>query len=79
MRRGVARSEGGELPPGVGSATRRDNEVHTRPETSLVDAVDVLVDALALAECDVIVHADSNVTTFASIVNPRAELVHVAP
>lgn len=79
VRRGVARSEGGELPPGVGSATRRDNEVHTRPETSLVDAVDVLVDALALAECDVIVHADSNVTTFASIVNPRAELVHVAP
>lgn len=41
------------------------------------DARDCLVDAMLLAACEVFVHADSNVTVAAGIMNPEAEAVHV--
>lgn len=54
-------------------------EVHGQPGERLdvEDARDCLVDALLLAECDAFVHADSNVTIAAGIMNPDAEAVHI--
>ena len=37
----------------------------------------VLTDALMLAECDECIHADSNVTLAAAIMNPRLVMRHV--
>ncbi len=56
-------------------------EVHFRDwgQVSIGDAVDVMADALLLAQCDVLIHASSSISTFASIANPEQMLVRVAP
>jgi hypothetical protein len=38
----------------------------------------VLTDALMLAECDECIHADSNVTLAAAIMNPHLVMRHVS-
>lgn len=43
----------------------------------VAEAADVLVDALLLAECDVLLHADSNVSVASAIFNPVLRMVHV--
>ena len=53
-------------------------EVHGQPtQLTLADARDCLVDALLLASCDAIIHADSNVTIAAGIMNPYSDVYHV--
>ena len=53
-------------------------EVHGQEERlTLSDAEDCLVDALLLAACDAFVHADSNLTIAAGILNPHSEAYHV--
>ena len=53
-------------------------EVHGQPtQLTLADARDCLVDALLLASCDAIIHADSNVTIAAGIMNPCSDVYHV--
>jgi hypothetical protein len=42
---------------------------------SIVDAEDVLIDAVLLSKCNVMVHASSSVSTVASILNPALILV----
>lgn len=58
------------------------NEVHIRsahnPVCSLQDAVDVLTDALLLAECGTILHMDSNLSTAVALLAPAARMLHVA-
>ena len=59
-------------------ADGRSNEVHNFAEgCGLRDAADVLADAMLLAGCDALLHADSNVTLAAAILNPGLRLVHV--
>lgn len=53
-------------------------EVHGQPgRLKISDARDCLVDVLLLAACDALVHADSNVTIAAGIMNPDSECFHV--
>jgi len=53
-------------------------EVHGQAtRLSIQDALDCLVDAMLLAACDTFIHADSNVTIAAGIMNPKAEAIHV--
>lgn len=71
VRRGVTRVRGGVNPDGT------HNEVHSRtspfnPTCTLQDAADVLTDALLLAKCDLVLHADSNVTTAVSLIAPAS-------
>jgi hypothetical protein len=56
-------------------------EVHFQDwgRLSIADAVDVLVDALVLACCDVLIHASASVSTFSAIANPDLVLVRVSP
>jgi len=42
---------------------------------SIVDAEDVLIDAVLLSQCNVLVHASSSVSTVASLMNPALLLV----
>jgi len=70
--RSVRRSIGGI------NEDKMPKEVHgQKGRLSVEDARDCLVDALLLAACDVMVHADSNVTIAAGIMNPESEAVHV--
>ena len=41
------------------------------------DARDVLCDVMLMAQCDVLVHADSSVSRTAAIINKDMQLVHV--
>eukprot|EP00435_Cladocopium_sp_Y103_P022835 s4467_g5.t1 len=53
-------------------------EVHGQEERlSIADAEDCLLDALLLAACDAFIHADSNLTIAAGILNPHAAAHHV--
>lgn len=72
-RNEVKRSEGGV------DTSFMPVEVHGQKgkRLALKDAQDCLVDALLLAACDAFVHADSNVTIAAGIMNPDAEAVHI--
>jgi len=74
----ICRSEARRCSGGV-DEQRRPVEVHGMAGTRLAvcDARDCLVDAMLLAACDAFVHADSNVTVAAGIMNPDAEAVHV--
>ena len=54
------------------------NEVHNQPGCGLREAQDALLDALCLAECDVMVHVDSNVALSVAYMNADLELVHAA-
>ncbi|MEO9189478.1 MAG: hypothetical protein ABI224_05650 [Acetobacteraceae bacterium] len=55
-------------------------EVHFRDwnQLSIVDAVDVLTDTILLSYCDVLVHASSSISTFASVANPDLVLMRVS-
>ena len=53
-------------------------EVHGQPtRLTVADARDCLVDALLLASCEAIIHADSNVSIAAGIMNPNSDVYHV--
>ena len=68
-RDGVKRTTGGNLPDGS------LNEAHLLANApSMREAVDALVDGLALSECDGMVHIDSSVAAFAALRNPDLEL-----
>ncbi|CAE8593225.1 unnamed protein product, partial [Polarella glacialis] len=73
VRPGVERCTGGV------NSQNLPLEVHGQPGKRLrpSDAQDCMVDMLLLAACDAFVHADSNVTIAAGIMNPFAEAVHV--
>lgn len=63
---------------GIHEDSRMPVEVHGQKERlTVADARDCLVDALLLAACDAFVHADSNVTIAAGIMNPDSEAAHV--
>lgn len=69
---GLKRSAGGV------NDQKLPREVHGQEgRLSPTDAEDCLVDALLLAACDAFIHADSNVTLAAGIMNPDSEAVHV--
>eukprot|EP00747_Dinoflagellata_sp_TGD_P092274 gnl/TRDRNA2_/TRDRNA2_165351_c2_seq1.p1 gnl/TRDRNA2_/TRDRNA2_165351_c2~~gnl/TRDRNA2_/TRDRNA2_165351_c2_seq1.p1 ORF type:complete len:581 (+),score=115.61 gnl/TRDRNA2_/TRDRNA2_165351_c2_seq1:1-1743(+) len=73
----ICRSEAKRCAGGINS-NKMPVEVHGQKERLEVkDARDCLVDAMLLAACDAFVHADSNVTIAAGIMNPDAEAVHV--
>lgn len=71
VRDAVRRTEGGV----AGGAM---NEVHNQPGCGLQEARDALLDALCLAECDVVIHVDSNVALSVAYMNCDLELVHAA-
>ena len=75
LRAGVQRVKGGLNPDDT------LNEVHIvspyNPGCSLRDAVDVLCDALLLAQCRCVIHMDSNVTSTVALLNPNAVMVHM--
>ncbi|CAK0837354.1 unnamed protein product [Prorocentrum cordatum] len=72
LHRDVLRSTGGV------NERQLPREVHGQEgRLSAGDAQDCLVDAMILAECDVMIHADSNVTIAAGIMNPDMEAVHI--
>lgn len=76
VRDGVERASGGL------NADASLNEVHVasphnRYECGLRAAVDVVTDALLLASCDALVHADSNVTSAVAYAAPDLEMMHV--
>ncbi len=68
------------LQDAVQRTTADELEVHLRKwgQLSIADAVDVLVDAILLADCHVLVHVSSSVSTFAGLVNPDLTLVRVS-
>ena len=58
--------------------SRLPREVHGQPtRLTIADARDCLVDALVLASCDAVIHADSNVSIAAGIMNPKSDVYHV--
>jgi hypothetical protein len=68
----VKRTTGGVCEDG------RSNEVHNLAGgATIMDAVDVLIDALMMSECDECIHADSNVTIAAAIFNPSMAMTHI--
>jgi len=63
---------------GINEQSKMPIEVHGQKERlTVADALDCYVDALLLAACDAFIHADSNVTIAAGIMNPDSEAVHV--
>lgn len=50
------------------------HETEQRPRVSLAE--DVLVDALALARCDVLLHVTSNVATAVGYINPKVHMIY---
>ena len=76
VREGVQRVAGGTNADGT------YNEVHIasphNPRCTIRDAVDVLTDAMLLAQCAHVVHMDSNVSTAVALLAPRAQMAHVA-
>lgn len=71
VREGVKRTSGG-VKAGASNEVRKQQAGCSRE-----DARDVLVDMMCMAACDVLVHADSNVSRTAAIVNKDMRLVHV--
>lgn len=72
VRAGVKRTTGGVCDDG------RSNEVHNLAGGATVeDAMDVLIDALMMSECEECIHADSNVTIAAAIFNPTMRMTHI--
>ena len=57
------------------------SEVHIRspynPACGLQEAVDVLTDALLLARCGWVLHAESHVTHAVALISPYTEMIHI--
>mmetsp|Transcript_27044 Transcript_27044/g.89805 ORF Transcript_27044/g.89805 Transcript_27044/m.89805 type:complete len:867 (-) Transcript_27044:95-2695(-) len=75
----VFRGEARRCAGGIDPQSRLPIEVHGQSgnRLTIADARDCLIDALLLAACDAFVHADSNVTIAAGIMNPDTEAVQV--
>lgn len=68
------------IQPGVSrERVRRGQPQVGMPNPSLEHGIQVLVDALLLARCDVVLHTVSNIATAAGYINPALRMVYCEP